>query len=88
MKHYAGLDVSVKENSICVVDETGAVCHEAKVPTDVDELATALNDPTWRSARVGLEAGPLSQWLFSGLVAAEIPAICIETRHTNSRRDS
>ncbi len=84
MKHYAGLDVSVKETSICIVDETGAVCRELKVQSHPDDLARALKNPAWRLARVGLEAGPLSQWLFSGLAEAGLPAICIETRHAKA----
>jgi transposase len=84
MKHYAGLDVSVKETSLCIVDETGRICREAKVVSHPDDLLAALNDPTWRFDRIGLEAGPLSQWLFSGLAEAGLPAICIETRHAKA----
>jgi transposase len=43
-----------------------------------------LKNPAWRLVRIGLEAGPLSQWLFSGLAEAGLPAICIETRHTKA----
>lgn len=84
MKHYAGLDVSVKETSICIVDETGAICREIKVPSHPEDLVQALRDPAWRLVRIGLEAGPLSQWLFSGLAEASLPAICIETRHAKA----
>lgn len=84
MKHYAGLDVSVKETSVCIVDEAGDICREVKVASHPENLAQLLKDPTWRFARVGLEAGPLSQWLFSGMVEAGLPAICIETRHTKA----
>src|SRR5215218_1379793 len=84
MKHYSGLDVSVKETSVCVVDETGKVCREVKVPTHPDDLVRVLNDPSWRLERVGLEAGPLSQWLFSGLAEAGLPVVCIETRHAQA----
>ena len=84
MKHYAGLDVSVKEISVCIVDETGEVCREVKVPSHPQELVRALRDPAWRFVRIGLEAGPLSQWLFSGLAEAGLPAICIETRHAKA----
>ena len=66
MRHYAGLDVSMKETSVCIVDETGAVCREMKVFSHPDDLARALKHPAWRLDRIGLEAGPLSQWLFSG----------------------
>jgi transposase len=84
MKHYAGLDVSVKDTSVCVVDESGKVCLETKVPSHPEYLAQALNDPAWSLERVGLEAGPLSQWLFSGLAEAGLPVVCIETRHTKA----
>src|ERR671911_180437 len=84
MKHYAGLDVSLKETSICIVDETGAICREMKVPSHPEDLVRALQDPAWRLARIGLEAGPLSQWLFSGLAEAGLPVVCIETRHTKA----
>ena len=84
MKHYAGLDVSVKETSVCIVDEIGKVCRETKVPTHPEDLAQALRHPAWSLERVGLEAGPLSQWLFSGLVEAALPVVCIETRHTKA----
>ena len=84
MKHYAGLDVSVKESSICIVDETGKVCREVKVVSHPEDLIEVLKDPAWRLVRVGLEAGPLSQWLFSGLAEADLPVVCIETRHTKA----
>ena len=84
MKHYAGLDVSVKETSVCIMDEAGTVCREVKVPSHPQDLVRVLKDPAWRIERIGLEAGPLSQWLFSGLAEAVLPAICIETRHTKA----
>ncbi len=84
MKHYAGLDVSVKETSICIVDETGKICRELKVTSHPEDLLRVLQDPAWTLVRVGLEAGPLSQWLFSALAEAGLPAICIETRHARA----
>ena len=84
MMHYAGLDVAVKETSVCIVDETGRVCRELKVPSHPDDLVHILTNPAWQIVRVGLEAGPLSQWLFSGLAEASLPVICIETRHTKA----
>src|ERR1700730_12812826 len=59
MKHYAGLDVSVKETSICIVDEAGRICREMKVVSHPEDLLAVLCDPAWRLERVGLEAGPL-----------------------------
>lgn len=84
MKHYAGLDVSVKETSVCIVDETGKICRERKVVSHPDDLVELLSDPRWHLERIGLEAGPLSQWLYEGLARAGLPAICIETRHTKA----
>jgi transposase len=84
MKHHAGLDVSVKETSVCIVDEDGKVCREMKVPSHPEDLARALKDGVWCLERVGLEAGPLSQWLFSGLAEAGLPVVCIETRHAKA----
>jgi transposase len=84
MKYYAGLDVSVKETSVCIVDETGKICREVKVASHPENLIEALKDPAWQLVRVGLEAGPLSQWLFSGLAEAGLPVICIETRHAKA----
>src|ERR1700692_3064973 len=55
MKHYAGLDVSVKETSICIVDEAGRICREMKVVSHPEDLLAVLCDPAWRLERVGLE---------------------------------
>ena len=84
MKHFAGLDVSIKETSVCVLDENGRIVREVKVPSHPEDLADVLTDPAHPLDRVGLEAGPLSQWLFSGLAEKGVPVICIETRHTKA----
>jgi transposase len=84
MKYYAGLDVSVKETSVCILDEAGKVCLEPNVPSHSEDLVAILKDPALPLELIGLEAGSLSQWLFSGLAAAGLPAICIETRHTQA----
>ena len=84
MKYYAGLDVSVKETSICIVDETGKICSELKVASHPEDLLRVLQNPVWSLARIGLEAGPLSQWLFSALAEAGLPVVCIETRHARA----
>ena len=81
MDHFGGLDVSVKETSICIVDDTGRIVKEVKVASEPAALLKVLGNPTYRFKRIGLEAGPLSQWLFSALAEAELPVICVETRH-------
>ena len=81
MYHFAGLDVSVKETSICIVDETGRIVLEVKVASEPEALLQVLGSPIYRFGRIGLEAGPLSQWLFSALAEAGLPVVCVETRH-------
>jgi transposase len=80
MKHCAGLDVSVKETAICIVDEGGTVVREIKVATEPEAVIAFLNNAGLEYARIGLEAGPLSQWLVNGLAKAGLPVICVETR--------
>jgi transposase len=84
MKYYAGLDVSIKQTSVCIVDELGNIHRELKVPSHPHDVVEALGECSPSLARIGLEAGPLSQWLFSGLAEAGLPVICIETRHTKA----
>ena len=81
MDHFAGLDVSVKETSVCIVDETGRIVREVKVASEPEALLAVLKNPAYHFERIGLEAGPLSQWLFSALAEAEVPVVCVETRH-------
>jgi len=81
MDHFAGLDVSVKDTSVCIVDDTGRIVREVKVASEPDALLGVLTNPAYHFERIGLEAGPLSQWLFSALAEADLPVICVETRH-------
>ena len=81
MDYFAGLDVSVKETSVCIVDDSGKIVREAKVASEPEALLSVLKNPAYRFKRIGLEAGPLSQWLFSALAEAELPVVCVETRH-------
>ncbi len=81
MAHFVGLDVSVKETAVCVVDEVGEVVLEQKVLTEPDDIVTLLTSIGEAYGRIGIEAGPLSQWLVNGLAAAGLPVVCVETRH-------
>ena len=81
MDHFAGLDVSVKETSVCIVDDTGKIVREVKLASEPEALLAVLKNPAYRFKQIGLEAGPLSQWLFSALAEAGLPVICVETRH-------
>src|SRR3974377_2121142 len=81
MELFAGLDVSVKLTSLCIVDDAGGIIREAKIESDPDALLQVLKNGGYHFKRIGLEAGPLSQWLFSALAEAGLPVICVETRH-------
>ena len=84
MQHYAGIDVSLELSSICIVDETGRIAREAKVATEPDALIGFLHTLKLPLARIGLEAGPLSQWLHAGLLKAGFEAVLLETRHVKA----
>jgi hypothetical protein len=60
MEHYAGIDVSLEQSSVCVVDATGRVVREAKVASEPEALARWFAELALPLARIGLEAGPLS----------------------------
>ena len=83
-KLYAGLDVSLELTSVCVVDVEGRIAAEAKVPSDPAAISAALLALDGSFERVGLEAGPLSQWLYFGLKDAGLPVCCIETGHAKA----
>jgi hypothetical protein len=80
MAHFAGLDVSVRVTSLCIVDESGRVVREARVPSEPAALVDALKGHAATLRRVGLEAGPLSQWLYGALAEAGLPAVCVGRR--------
>jgi transposase len=84
MKYFAGLDVSLEETSICIVDETGRIVKELRVASEPEALVAALRATDLALERVGLEACSLTAWLHEGLTQAGLPAICIETRQANA----
>lgn len=84
MEHYAGLDVSLESTSVCIVDGGGRIVREAKIASEPEALVSFFRAHGVAMARIGLEAGPLSQWLYAGLTAEELPAELIETRHVRA----
>jgi transposase len=84
MEHYAAIDVSLEWSSVCVVDAAGQIVREAKVRSEREALVAFFAESGLSFARIGLEAGPLSQWLYAGLIATGLPAILIETRHVKA----
>jgi transposase len=81
MECFAAIDVSLEASSVCVVDQTGKIVRERKAPSEPAALAEALAGLPGALVRIGLEAGPLSQWLHAGLTKLDLPVVCLETRH-------
>jgi transposase len=77
MDYFAGLDISVKETSVCIVDDAGKIVREARVASEPEALLQVLANTIYRFKQVGLEAGPLSQWFYSVLAEAGLPVICV-----------
>src|SRR5215218_9889752 len=84
MEHYAGIDVSLERSSVCVVDATGRIVRETKVASEPEALVRLFGQLGLPLARIGLEAGPLSQWLHAGLTEAGFEAVLLETRHVKA----
>jgi transposase len=81
VKHYAAIDVSLELSSVCIVDAAGKVVKEAKVETHPEALVKFFRDLRLTLTLIGLEAGPLSQWLHAGLIEAGFETVLMETRH-------
>lgn len=84
MEYFAGLDVSIDETAVCVVDDKGTVVLNGSVATDPASIADVLRPYAGRLRRVGHEAGALSPWLHPELLAQGVPAVCLETRHVRA----
>ena len=84
MEHHVGIDVSLELSSLCVLDATGKVIREAKVASEPEAVVAFLRKLGRPITRVGLEAGPLSQWLYDGLQEAGFEVVLLETRHVKA----
>jgi transposase len=81
MEHYAGIDVSLECSSVCVVDASGKIVREAKVASNPEALIAWFGTLGLVLGRIGLEAGPLSQWLYAAMKGAGLAVELLETRH-------
>ena len=84
MEHYAGIDVSLESASLCIVDATGRIVREAKVVSEPEILIGWFRGLEIEMTRIGLEAGPLSQWLYAGMREAGLAVELLETRHVRA----
>ena len=81
MDHYAGIDVSLECSSVCVVDVSGKIVREGKVASEPGALIDYFGSLRLPVVRIGLEAGPLSQWLYAAMKQAGLAVELLETRH-------
>lgn len=84
MDLYIGLDVSLASTAICVVSSHGKVIKETTSPSEPEELERALRGLSGTVVGVGLEAGPLSQWLYRHLIEVGFETVLMETRQVKA----
>ena len=84
MEHYAGIDVSLELSSVCVVDAQGKIVKEAKIASEPEAFIAFFQEFGFAVKQIGLEAGPLSQWLHAGLTQAGFETVLLETRHVKA----
>jgi transposase len=76
--------VSLKETSICVIDDVGKIVWRGRTESTSEAIASAVKQHAPHAVRIGLESGQLSSWLFHGLKVAGLPVICIDARHAKA----
>src|SRR3954451_2657908 len=81
---FAALDVSLETTTICIMSFDGTITKEAVVATEPDSIAICLGDDLTRIERIGLEAGPLSEWLVRELSVLGIVVTLLETRQVRA----
>src|ERR1700683_1040782 len=84
MEYYVGLDVSLKQTSICVVNQTGSIVREGVVDSDPEAIAEFVGSHAPGAVRRGLETGPTATWLWTELKRLDLPVICIDARHAKA----
>ena len=84
MEYYVGLDVSLKQTSICVVNQTGSIVQEGVVDFDPEAIASFVRLKAPGTVRIGIETGPTTTWLWTELNRLGLPVICIDVRHVKA----
>src|SRR5262245_45546029 len=84
MQHYVGLDVSLKQTAVCVVDKAGKIRREGMVASEPKAIADFIAANAPQVVRIGFESGATSTWLWRELKKFGPPVICIDARHAKA----
>jgi transposase len=84
MDQYVGLDVSLKQTSVCVIDAAGAIVFEGQIASDPERLIRLIRTKAPRALKVGLETGQTAVWLYHALKAAGLPVVCLDARQAHA----
>ena len=88
MEKHVGLDVSMEETSVCVLDGGGNIVFEGKTSSQPDALSKLLRAKASDAARIVLETGSLASWLWHELRGRNFPVICLDARHVRAALSS
>jgi transposase len=84
MKQYVGLDVSLEQTAVCIVDEQGKPLWRGKCASTPEAIAAVVEARAPHVERIGLESGPLSTWHWHELKKRGLPVICLDARHAKA----
>jgi transposase len=84
VEQYVGLDVSLSQTSICVIDVNGKTLWQGKCASTPAALAAAIRTKAPGAVRIGLESGPLSSWHWHELRNLGLPVVCLDARHAKA----
>jgi transposase len=84
MGTFVGLDVSLQETSVCILDQDGTRVFEGKAVSDPAAIVRLIRKRAPELTRVGLESGPTSVWLTHALTAEGLPVVCLDARHAQA----
>ena len=84
MELFVGMDVSLKDTSICVVDDDGEIQCEGTVISEPEAITEFIRTHAPHAKRIGLETGPTTTWLWHEIRVLGLPVICIDARHAKA----
>jgi transposase len=82
MEQYVGLDVSLEETAVCVLDSAGKIVWRGRCSSDPEAIARIVRERAPFAVRLGLETGQLSTWL--SLRRLGLPVVCLDARHAKA----